>query len=168
MKHETGESTKMPKNYVLRDATPQDAARIAPLLRSIDKVEIGSVSPLYPELAILRSILASPGCRIGETLEGVPICIWGVHKRNDSELRVGEIWLVGTPLVYEYSRAFLVESKNILKELEENYDLLYNYIHAENSLHIRWLQWLGFSFLKRHERFGLQGLPFYQFCKICS
>ena len=39
-------------------------------------------------------------------------------------------------------------------------------VDARNELHIKWLKFMGFKFIQRHENFGVAKLPFYEFLRI--
>jgi len=48
----------------------------------------------------------------------------------------------------------------------KSYKVLYNFVYAENHSAIKWLKALGFTFIKYHEEYGMQGKPFYEFLRI--
>jgi hypothetical protein len=82
---------------------------------------------------------------------------------------VGRIWLIGTDeLVTKPLRSqFIRECPRYLAGMERMYKLLHNEIDERNTLHIRWLQWLGFTFIRRIPEHGVQRLPFWEFTKLC-
>jgi hypothetical protein len=63
--------------------------------------------------------------------------------------RAGNIWFLGTPRIEKVKVQFLRESEKWLEEITRNYRSVSNYIHQDNTLHIKWLKWLGFSFFKK-------------------
>jgi hypothetical protein len=81
----------------------------------------------------------------------------------------GDVWLLGTDALATRPLAgqFLRQSRFWLTALHEGCaPILHNVIDARNTLHIRWLQWLGFTFIKRHEVFGVEGRPFLEFMRL--
>jgi hypothetical protein len=44
-------------------------------------------------------------------------------------------------------------------------EYVYNYTYAKNTVHHRWLKWLGFTFLRK-VNLGPEGKPFIEFAKI--
>jgi hypothetical protein len=61
----------------------------------------------------------------------------------------GNIWFLGTDRILKVKIQFLRESEKWLTEILKNYKSVSNYIHQDNTLHIKWLKWLGFSFFKK-------------------
>jgi hypothetical protein len=78
----------------------------------------------------------------------------------------GSIWLLATDDIEKYQITFLRHSKKVLKELQQDYLALHNYVDARNSLHIKWLKWMGFTFINKLDRFGVEQRPFYEFVRI--
>jgi hypothetical protein len=66
----------------------------------------------------------------------------------------------------EWVKVFLRASRQIVEEWQRDFPRLHNYTDARNTVHHRWLRWLGFTFTARHETFGPLGLPFYEFVRI--
>ncbi len=98
------------------------------------------------------------------TKDGHPILIFGVVTHEEEGLRKGAVWMVGTPEMRSITRLFVMHSKSWIGELARGYDLLWNYVDCRNSLHHRWLEWCGFSFL-RVVPMRPRNLPFYEFAK---
>ena len=44
--------------------------------------------------------------------------------------------------------------------------MIWNYVDARNVVHIKWLKWLGFTIINKHNQFGIGRIPFYEFVKI--
>jgi len=80
---------------------------------------------------------------------------------------VGAIWLLGTDALTQGRWTFLRESKKWLNKVSKDYDLLFNYVDERNTVHLKWIEWLGFTFIKRHPNFGHEQRPFLEFVRIC-
>lgn len=91
--------------------------------------------------------------------------LFGVDPVLDTE-NVGVIWLVSTPVLYQYPVEFVTRSKELLDKFHERYELLTNFIDERNTRHIRWLKWMGFVILRRVDRFGAHSLPFLEFASF--
>lgn len=137
----------MARSFVLRDATREDARRIAPLLREKDVREIEVVSGRDPEASLL-SAFDMPGEIVfaETTADRSPILIAGVHQTHPN---VGAIWMLGTPLLESYALGSVRESLRMIAVWHLDYPLLWNRALESNALHVRWLRLLGFSFLRR-------------------
>ena len=92
-----------------------------------------------------------------------PAGIFGVAP---IEPGVGAIWLLGTDALVRGKWRFLRQSKKWMNHVSDGYDLLFNYVDERNYLHIRWIAWLGFSFIYRHEKYGVEQRPFLEFVRI--
>ncbi len=79
---------------------------------------------------------------------------------------LGYVWMVATDRLVKYQREFIRESRKWLDEAHEEYPMLGNFVDARNTLHIRWLDWMGFHFINRFEEWGFERRPFLQFVRI--
>ena len=151
--------TKRPNGVAeVRPSRYQDIDQLEDRLRPADLLEIkaGGTTPREG----LSDGLLSCSKAFTVWLDEKPIAIFGVSPVASEGLSVGALWLMGTPEIEEIKFQFLRDSRKWLKELSENYDLLTNFVHANNELHIKWLRWLGVSII-RHQP------PFLEFAFIC-
>lgn len=44
--------------------------------------------------------------------------------------------------------------------------ILFNCVDQRNEVHINWLRWLGFKFVRIIPEYGIQKLPFIEFVRI--
>jgi hypothetical protein len=149
---------KQPHGLVL-PAESRDAVRMSPWLREADRLELRAHGQDDAYIALEFSIRASEKCYT-VWVDDVPAAIFGVALLSEDP-RVGSIWLLGTPKIETIKIQFLRESRKWLEDVSQGYDLLTNVVHEDNELHIRWLRWLGMSFVARYS-------PFVEFAKICA
>lgn len=128
-------------------------------LRPADLVELEAHGETNTLVALLRAVRRSEKSYT-VWLDDLPAAIFGVG-RSPQDASVGVVWLLGTPEIETIKIQFLRESRKWLEEMSQGYDLLTNVVHEDNQLHIRWLKWLGMSFI-RHQP------PFVEFVKICA
>ena len=122
---------------------PEHAA-IVPHLRQQDIQEINSSCEWSPKNAVAYSIAHSER-GFTAILDGKICAVFGVHQ--------GVIWLVGTEDIEKHPVAFYRHSKKIFPFLKAGYPLLENFVHVNNTLSLRWLQWLGFTIEPPHNNF---------------
>lgn len=72
--------------------------------------------------------------------------------------------MLGSDLIKMHSIEFLRKSKEWVEA--QDYEILYNNIDARNTVHIKWLQWLGFTFIQELPNYGVEQRLFYQFVRI--
>ena len=144
---------------VVAPTESRDAVRMAPWLREADRLELKAHGQKDSYKALVASVRASDKCYT-VWIDEEPAAIFGVAT-IDVDPRVGSIWLLGTPKIETIKIQFLRESRRWLEDVSQGYDLLTNVVHQDNDLHIRWLRWLGMSFLNHQP-------PFVEFAKVCA
>ena len=107
----------------------------------------------------MRGYVASEFCFTIVDKENVPVGMFGVSKE-------GAIWLLASNDIYRIRFSFLRESRKVIDFLNQKYPTLWNYVDCRNELHIRWLKWCGFKFLRK-TNYGVLQQPFYEFIKLC-
>lgn len=128
----------------------------------IEEVKAGGLTPFS---ALFQGLAVSNPCWTLLNEEGTPIAMVGVCASPNPSL--GLIWLLGTTGIENVSYKFAKYSVPALNRLfnEVQYDGLYNYTHAHNELHHKWLKWLGFKFLRKID-LPPNDQPFYEFVKL--
>jgi len=66
----------------------------------------------------------------------------------------------------KYKIQLIRKGRKWVDSLLKSYKLLYNFVYAENHSAIKWLEALGFVFIKYHEKYGQHEKPFYEFLRI--
>lgn len=135
-------------------------------MREEDVAEVRAQSGATPGQALLLAYLRSELCMSMISRHGNVIGMWGVVPEGD---KVGRIWMLGTQAMLDDSqdrRTFLRQSKDMLRELHHRFALLFNEVDARNTVHIRWLRWMGFTFVRYRPNYGAEGRAFYEFCKV--
>jgi hypothetical protein len=135
---------------------------MAPQLRKADLRELEALGK-EPAAALREAVEVSKTCYAVELATGELVALFGVAPTGDPNL--GAVWLLGTDHVHRIPLTFLRRSKEWLHKLFDGFQLLGNYCHAENTLHIEWLRWLGFRFLCRAP-LGQHGEEFLEFVRL--
>lgn len=94
---------------------------------------------------------------------GEPCAMFGsVPLPQTSQVREGAIWLLGHDdlVSKEAAPTFVRHSREWFRVACEPFDLVTNFVHEENHVHIRWLRWLDCQFLQRVEVHGHGFLEF--------
>ncbi len=150
----------------VRSSIPSDVATVANGMRPEDVAEVKAQSGSDPKGGLLFCFFMSKPCMTLIGRHGKPIAMWGVVP---NELGSGRIWLLGHQSMFEDpcdKGYFLRESKIQLAKLHKQYSVLFNEVDARNKVHIRWLQWMGFTFIRKHPQWGPEARPFYEFVRI--
>ena len=143
----------------IRKTILEDLDYLAPRLRFEDKREILDGTGLNPYQALTASFNCSDISLTIVDTKNIPVGIFGVSAD-------GAIWLLATPEIKRIRFSFLRESRKVVNLLNKKYKILWNYVDCRNDLHLRWLKWCGFSFLRKINH-GVNQKPFYEFIKIC-
>lgn len=136
---------------------------LVPRLRPDDVREIEALSGLAPLVPLVEGLRLSDRAWAICTTEGEVAAIMGTQPVfGDPD--AGWVWMVGSDLLAQHRHEFLRKSREALPEVFGPYEFLGNLVDARNTLHIRWLRWLGFTFFRTVE-YGAQGLPFHEFAQ---
>jgi len=144
----------------VRSAELADADALAPLLRPADRREIEAALAMSPAVVLRHGVWASDPCYAIVEEEAV-LALFGVvpAARNPE---AGSVWLLASEGFATHGLVIARWSKAWVAKLHERYRVLGNYVDARNEVHLRWLRWCGFTVVRRIERFGVMGLPFYE------
>jgi hypothetical protein len=148
----------------LQPSVVSDAQFIARHMRPEDVREVEASSGSTPEQALLAGLYHSDVCL---TLHGEePIAMMGVGASANP--MIGAIWMLSTPALEKHAVEFLRANKRtaVLDNFHRLYPVLWNHVDERNTKHLRWLRWLGFTFIMRHPFYGLQRRPFLEFVRI--
>ena len=149
-------------NAYVRPAIEQDVEWLASRLRQADIDEIDAYAGITPLEALSEGYKRSTKCFTG-ICEDDPFILFGAVPVTEG---AGAVWLLGSDGINKARMPFLRQSKEWLEVLHEDFPLLFNYVDARNTVHIRWLRWLDFKFINLHHQFGVGQLPFYEFVRI--
>lgn len=149
----------------LRPTTEADVEFVAPRLRQADYQECKAVTGREPLEVLLESLDICSNSLTLTTREGTPVGLCGVVTSNYGP-DVGVVWMCATDAINKHQMTFLRQSQAALKYLAADYRLIFNFVDARNLVHIEWLRWMGFTFINRHENFGFEKRPFFEFVRI--
>mgnify|MGYP001240023044 FL=1 len=146
----------------LRKASFKDLKYVAANMREMDKLEAFYQSGQEPQQALQLSYICSNVNMAIADDNDQPIGLCGV-------VQGGVIWMVATDELFsnkKYKIQLIRKGREWVDNLLKSYKILYNFVYAENDSAIKWLKALGFTFIKYHEEYGMQGKPFYEFLRI--
>lgn len=147
----------------VRPATIQDARDLAPRLRPADVQEIWAATGESPEEALIMGVkLGRPALSFVDP-RGELAGMFGVTPLSDP--LVGAVWMLSSPAIERYPVHFLRRCRGWIEQFHDAYPVLMNYVDARNVVHIRWLKWVGFQFL-RLVPYGVQRMPFYEIVRV--
>jgi len=145
---------------IVRQSKVTDAFALGPNLREADKAELDACSGEDPCEVLARGHVYGRVCLTIER-DGRPIAMFGTVDHPDTD--AGVIWLLGSDEIEEIAVTFLRASRQFLEVLTAPYTHVANVLDERNTLHRRWLQWMGCKEIRRHEDYGRNGEPFIEF-----
>jgi len=149
-----------------RPATPADIAFVADDMRPEDVAEVKAQSGATPRDALLYCLLKSKPCMAMVGRHGSVVGVWGVIPENET---AGRVWMLGRQAMLDDAgdrRTFLRQSRIELAKLQAQYPVLFNVVDARNEVHVRWLRYMGFTFICKHPNWGPEGRLFYEFVRV--
>ena len=129
-----------------------------------DAAEVVASSGSSPHMVLLDSVDASVVCGAAEW-DGSVHAIFGVAPLPGEPL-VGVPWLLGSDAVLTNGVPFLRDSAAFVENWQRTWPVLMNCVDARHTRARRWLRWLGFVEVARHETYGAAGIPFIQFERV--
>jgi len=147
-----------------RKSTFADIEYLAENLRDADLAEIKAGFGISPLVALTHGFSSSEICMSVVDEEDTVVGILGVVPVKGS--KNGVIWMMATAGIERCTLSFLRQSRPYIRHLQTLYPLLYNCIDARNDLHIRWVKWMGFNFIKTIEDYGVEKRRFYEIVRI--
>ena len=154
----------MSSDKYLTPTSVNDLDYIAPRLRQADRNECLAATGKEPLGILYQSLLLGDITLTMRTPEGERVGLCGIAPSPFSN--AGVVWMCATDAIMKHQMAFLRRSKAALDYLGADYDVLHNCVDARNTVHIKWLKWMGFSFINKHETYGVEQRPFYEFIRI--
>lgn len=145
----------------IRRATHADAVDLAQRLREADLKEIRAGGINSPEEALLSGVNSPDPTYVAVDEDGVPHIIWGTHPSDEHHL--GFVWMMASDGIHKHWVQILRETRPWVDRIRGHYRVLANAVHKDNIVHIRWLKWAGFTFLREFE---FNGESFLEFAKL--
>lgn len=139
----------------------RDLCEVAARMRQADRDELAACDHFDAQAAVMHSAHNSERC--WAVLEGDHVlCVFGVCPLPGHP-GVGTPWMLGTTALGTRHRRKLIDAPALyISRMLDAFPRLVNYVHAENTASVRWLQRLGFA-LDPVAPFGPNGAPFHRF-----
>ena len=144
-----------------RDSVQEDVYVLAAKMRLADVEEVKASNALTPTEALQQGFDMSKAQSIIH--KGELIGMFGCAHVDEL---IGSPWMLGSDKIPQIKKDLLTQSVEWVKEVNQQYPLLINYVDARNKVSIRWLNHIGFSFVQFIPKFGVGGIPFYEFVRI--
>ena len=144
----------------------KDILPVANKMRQEDADEVRAGSGQTPAEALLYCFFKGDPCMTMVGRRGRPMGMWGVVPQEED---LGRIWLLGTDEMVDdpiNRLRFLREARGYLAEVGGRYRVLFNYADARNAIHVKWLRWMGFTFIAEHPNYGHEGRSFLEFVRM--
>lgn len=145
-----------------RPSLLEDCKHLSWKIRPADRREVLDVAGITPLQAFEEGFRAS--LRPLTVVNVHPVAMVGAVPLEGSE---GVVWMLGTPGIETNKVSFIRQCRKVMDEVCDPFNVVYNCIDKRNTVHLRWLQWLGFSIINEIEEFGVNGITVYEFARIC-
>ena len=158
-------SNRFNKRIAVKVAAPEDMRKLAPNLRQADIAEVAAATGQTGLEALLEGLALTPFC-LYATYDDAPMAAFGIVPDKENP-ELGVPWLLGSDLIAKCPVTFLRYSRNWLRTLGADYEVLANYVKADHAESINYLKHLGFSF-GEPVQMGPQDEIFIPFSKIVN
>ena len=148
----------------VKPATQADALQVAKELRVEDVNEMRALlgNDVAMSVVLQRHVMEAD-LSFTVSKNNHPVAIFGTKEICPNVAAIG---LLSSPMIREIKYTLCRHSKHWVDQLHKNHDLLLNIVHCDNTVHIQWLKWLGFTFVNKLTGFGSNGEDFYEFSKL--
>ena len=128
----------------VRPSEKEDALAIAKNMREADVKEVWAAGHLTAEEAMLLSYRTSTLCWTVEK-DGEPIIMFGSSAVSPL-CQDAYIWLLATPEFEKIGFRVAKYSTEYINRILSIHNHVYNYVHCDNKVSVRWLKWCGAIF----------------------
>jgi len=129
-----------------------DISELAENLRNQDVIEISGLGATN-EFACQQSYFNSHKKFTVRLNNNKLVACFGVGSVTDD---IGMIWMLGTKYIKDIKNTLLRHGRDWVTHLMIGYDFVYNVVHTQNTVSIKWLKWLGAKFLDNPAPEGYQ------------
>lgn len=147
-------------DYVVREATVEDADLLIGRLRQSDHDEVRAAMGISADEGLVLSLRLSTMAWIGLNA-GRAVVAFGVSPRSLYR-QEGIPWLLGTDEIDRVGMGVLRKSRHFTQKMLDRYGYLENYTDDRHKSAHDWLRWCGFT-IEEPERYGVARLPFRRF-----
>ena len=126
-----------PEGHTIRVTTQAHIDALKDNLREMDKVEVACFKST-PEESLKEAFNNDDVTLTVMTKDNRVMAIFGAGTSPEAY-----IWMLGSSEVEYYARDFLRHCRKWVWALAEMYGSVTNYIHAENFVCLKWLEWCG-------------------------
>ena len=139
---------------------------LAENMRQVDIDEVYASSGHTPLQAVLSSVELSDE-NFTFLHESKVVAIAGIREVNENS---AVPWMLCSNAIEDfkkdYKKTFYKCTRQWVDDMNERYQMLFNYVDARNEVTIRWLKHLKFEFPKLIEDYGFEKIPFYLFMRV--
>lgn len=148
-----------------RHSVIPDVYDLGKRLRTADQEEVVAATGSSPTMALYRGHISSTECfTMYDSTETLGMFGYRVVEPK----LVASVWLLGTDRLLNHRWEFLRRSRTWIDYFNTKADLLYNTVDLRNTTHIRWLEWLGFRFVRVIPDHGPFHKPFVEFVRVSN
>ena len=154
-----------PVSLYTRRTKLKDILAVAKDMRPADLAEVQAASGRSPKEVLLQCFFEGQPCMTICGEDDEPVGMWGVIPVGEM---LGGVWMLATNgLTKSGARqlSFLRQARRYVDQMQEEYPVLANCVDARNKVHIRWLRWMGFTFIAEHPNYGAEGRMFLEFVR---
>ncbi len=140
--------------------TDEMIKHIADNMRAADALEVWEMSRQTPLQSIEEGLKLSKFSSVA-VINGTPCAVFGLVV-VDILTGTGVPWLLGTDYAVKHRKVFLENCKQGLDQMLQTCPNLFNYVHSDNKISVRWLKYMGFK-IEKALPIGTDGALFHRF-----
>lgn len=127
-----------------RAPTPEDLDALAGRLRAQDQAELVAAGWDDFRTALEESVRRSRWTQVA-LVDGEVAAVFGCAEYGSLLAPIGVPWFLGTDAVTRHRRVLQHWAPRYIEAMLQDYPRLFNAVHADNTVAVRWLRRLGFT-----------------------
>jgi hypothetical protein len=131
-------------------------------MRLQDANEVQASHGWSPLEALQESYKGSYECNSIIHEDGSVVGMFGVSDQGIFAMP----WLLGADKMLDTRVEFIPQAIEWVNRMSTQHPLMFNFVHAENTVSLKWLKSLGFEFIREIKDYGVGKQPFIQFVRI--
>lgn len=116
-------------------------------LREADRQELSIFCPGMSQLEMIHKCVENSTNTFLVTIDDKPEVLFGVTEY----LTHASPWMVSSNIIEKIPLQFCKLAMGVIEEFLNVYKYLTNYVDARNTVHCKWLKWMGFQFIPKYD-----------------
>ncbi len=117
------------------------------VIREADKEELRIFNPKLSTIELIQNCVRDSTRTMLAKVDGKPAVLFGVKEYPEHAAP----WMISSHVIETIPVTFCKIASALIDAILGQHDILVNYVDARNTMHVKWLKWIGFKFMPQHD-----------------